>query len=419
MSILDQIANPRMADIAGALDIRQKRLEKDEEKRKEIRLGQLISQALPGIKKDSPLYEMARDHPREFSAVAKAFGIPLSDGERMQRFVDDTEVLYTLAQRDPKDAFDYALNLAEERRQSGQDTQQLDMFIDSVRNDPQAGMTSLFLTRKLLNRDEEIQDRKLDMESRALDIQEKRLSQDAVESSNQYLTPIQASNGVYAFDHRSGNMRLALDDNGNPVIAAQSDVDLQSNLTREKTKSKEQAQNTEKYKENLFESINSNSRMLNKYRFAIKQLDEGAETGPVINRLPNLREQSVLVDVIRKEIGMEILGSGLLGVNPTDRDVEFALATSIPDNLRPDALRREIQRRSDILEDLNTAQEEYYRLIDEEGFTKGDILKMAKQKRQSSPAGATPGIAPKEVTEKSNKDRIAELRERLKLNGSR
>jgi hypothetical protein len=169
------------------------------------------------------------------------------------------------------------------------------------------------------------------------------------------------------------------------------------------TVAKKDAEDIVKYKSTLFDSINSNSRMLSKYNFAIKQLDNGAETGPVIRALPNLREQSVLVDVVRKEIGMEILGSGLLGVNPTDRDVDFALTTAIPDNLRPDALKRELERRGSILQDLNAAQEEYYRLIEDEGMTKGDILKLAKQKRESaksSPSGATPGIAPSSVTSK-------------------
>jgi hypothetical protein len=156
----------------------------------------------------------------------------------------------------------------------------------------------------------------------------------------------------------------------------------------EKT-AEESAKNIEKYKETLFDSINSNSRLVNKYKFAIKQLDNGAETGAIINKLPNLREQNVLIDVVRKEIGMEVLGSGLLGVNPTDRDVEFALTTSIPDNLRPDALKRELERRSSVLEDINAAQEEYYRLIDEEGYTKGDILRMAKQKRMQADQGGS------------------------------
>lgn len=176
MSILDQIANPKMADIVGALDARQQRIDRDEAKRKEIRMGQLIAQSLPHLKEGSPLREMAETMPREFSAFAKAAGIPLNDGERMQQFVNDTETLYTLAKNDPKEAFDYALNLSEERKEAGLNTAQIDKFIEGMREDPQRTMTGLFMTRKILNRDEEIRDRKLGLEERALDIQEKRIN---------------------------------------------------------------------------------------------------------------------------------------------------------------------------------------------------------------------------------------------------
>jgi len=139
------------------------------------------------------------------------------------------------------------------------------------------------------------------------------------------------------------------------------------------------------FKGKLFDSINSGARTLNKYNFAIDQIDKGAESGPVMKLLPNLREQTILVDVIRKEIGMEILGSGALGVNPTDKDVTLAMDSAIPESLSPKALKSELQRRAKVLQDLNTAQEKYYDLI-EQGYTKGDILKMAKEQRATKEA---------------------------------
>lgn len=151
MSILDQIANPQMADIAGALDIRQQRLDRDEAKRKEIRMGQLIAEAIPSLKKDSPLYEIAVTNPNGFAAFAKATGIPLNAGDRMQEFANDTEMLYTLAQDDPRAAFEYAMELSEERKASGRDAPQLDRFISGMREDPQRTMTGLFVMQRSLN----------------------------------------------------------------------------------------------------------------------------------------------------------------------------------------------------------------------------------------------------------------------------
>lgn len=177
MSILGAIANPQMADIAGALDVRQQRIDRDEAKRREIRMGQLIAEALPNITPGSPLHEMALNNPREFSAFAKATGVPLNDGERMQQFANDTGMLYTLAQDDPRAAFDYAMQLSEQRKASGLDTAQIDRFIEGMREDPQRTMTGLFLTYRSLNRDDAIKDRQLDLQERGLDIQESRLSQ--------------------------------------------------------------------------------------------------------------------------------------------------------------------------------------------------------------------------------------------------
>lgn len=151
MSILGAIANPQMADIAGALDIRQKRLDADEAKRKEIRMGQLIAEALPNIRPDSPLYEMAQTSPREFAVFAKALGIPLNAGDKMQEMANDVGMLYTLAQDSPEAAFQQALDIKDERNQAGMETPQLDKWIEGMREDPQRGMTALFLMHRSIN----------------------------------------------------------------------------------------------------------------------------------------------------------------------------------------------------------------------------------------------------------------------------
>lgn len=175
MSILDQIANPQMADIVGALDVRQQRLDRDEARRKEIRMGQLIAEALPNIKEGSALYEMATTNPSGFAAFAKATGIPLNSGERMQEFANDTEMLYTLAQDDPRAAMEYAMEVSEQRKEAGRESPQMDKFIAGMREDPMRTMTGLFTMRRAMNRGEEIENRKLDQQDRALDIQEARM----------------------------------------------------------------------------------------------------------------------------------------------------------------------------------------------------------------------------------------------------
>jgi len=182
MGILDQIAQPQMADIVGALDIRQKRLDADEAKRKEIRMGQLIAEAIPNLKPGSTLERMAKDDPKNFMLVTKAFGIPLNAGDQAQQLADDIDTLYQAAQTDPKDAYDRAIQLKAERNAKGLETPQIDKFLEGMEDDPQRTMTGLFVSHRSLNQEEydkrEMMKRKMDQEDRSLDIQEKRINTD-------------------------------------------------------------------------------------------------------------------------------------------------------------------------------------------------------------------------------------------------
>lgn len=175
MSILGAIANPQMADIGGALDARQARLDRDEARRKEIRAGQLIAEALPNIKAGSALHELATNSPQQFALVAKALGVPLNAGDQLQELTDDVANMYTRAQADPSAALEYAHVVKEQRNKAGRETPQLDKFLAAAAQDPATAMTGLFVMHRALNRDEAVEDRRLDQQDRALDIQEGRM----------------------------------------------------------------------------------------------------------------------------------------------------------------------------------------------------------------------------------------------------
>ncbi|HEX9595600.1 MAG TPA: hypothetical protein VF982_01880 [Anaerolineales bacterium] len=152
MSIMDQIANPQMADIAGALDYRQRRLDAEDQKRKDIRLGQLVAEAVPNLKPGSVLHELALESPKEFALFAKAAGVPLNSGEQMQQLADDTALLYTTAQSDPYSAIETAQQLKADRNAAGQETPQIDRWLETVEQDPAMGFTALFTMHRSINR---------------------------------------------------------------------------------------------------------------------------------------------------------------------------------------------------------------------------------------------------------------------------
>ena len=84
--ILGAIANPQLADVAGALDYRRAQMDKDEQKRKELRMNQLIAQAIPNMAEDSPVRKIFEEDPKAGAMLSKMIGIPLNDGEAWEKF---------------------------------------------------------------------------------------------------------------------------------------------------------------------------------------------------------------------------------------------------------------------------------------------------------------------------------------------
>ena len=106
--ILGAIANPQLADVAGALDYRRAQIDKDEAKRKELRMNQLIAQAIPNMAADSPIREIFENDPKMGAAISKAYGIPLNDGEAWEKMRSNVAQLHSLAKADPRMAIERA-----------------------------------------------------------------------------------------------------------------------------------------------------------------------------------------------------------------------------------------------------------------------------------------------------------------------
>lgn len=410
--ILGAIANPQLADVAGALDYRRAQMDKDEAKRKELRMNQFIAQAIPNMAADSPVRKIFEDDPKTGAMLSKMMGIPLNDGEAWEKFRGNVAQLHSLAKVDPRMAIERANAIKAENDRLGIVDQPLNRWVGSVNSamekGDQDGVITQFNALGVMN--DNLNPVKADVISaekkEEFRIKEKELdwkmSQPEGGGEN---AGVQSSNilddGTVIQVLKSGGTRV-VDPAGN-VLSGQSRADaikaaqnygaeIQSARAGGRTAATETAKDVSKYKATLFDSINNGNRTLNKYEMAIEQIDKGAESGPVMKMLPSLQDSTLLVDTIRKDIGMEIIGSGVLGVNPTDADVKLAMEVAIPEGLRPDVLKKEIKRRAQVINDLNSAQREYYKMLDS-GKTKGDILKMAEEKRanKSDGGGSTIG----------------------------
>mgnify|MGYP006339820919 FL=1 len=391
--ILGAIANPQLADVAGALDYRRAQMDKDEAKRKDLRMNQLIAQAIPNMAADSPVRKIFEEDPKTGAMLSKMIGIPLNDGEAWEKFRGNVAQLHSLAKADPRMAIERANAIKAENDRLGIVDEPLNKWVGAINSamekGDQDGIVTQFNALGVMNdnlnpvkADVISAEKQAELDLKREEFEWKKANPNAGVAGG--LSPkdvVMTPNGAYVFDKRTGGFSKGLDESGNPIIGANYDPTLKRNLSSAGAEGAATGKDIVDYKGKLFDSINSGARTLNKYNFAINQIDKGAESGPVMKLLPNLKEQTILVDVIRKEIGMEILGSGALGVNPTDKDVTLAMDSAIPENLSPKALKAELQRRASVLQDLNAAQEKYYELI-ESGKTKGDILKMAKAKRE-------------------------------------
>jgi hypothetical protein len=83
-------------------------MDKDEAKRKELRMNQLIAQAIPNMAADSPVRRIFEEDPKTGAMLSKMMGIPLNDGEAWEKFRGNVAQLHSLAKTDPRMAIERA-----------------------------------------------------------------------------------------------------------------------------------------------------------------------------------------------------------------------------------------------------------------------------------------------------------------------
>lgn len=72
---------------------------------------------------------------------------------------------------------------------------------------------------------------------------------------------------------------------------------------------------------------------------AIEAIDAGAETGPIVSKLPSIQESSIKLDNIQKAMGLDVIGTATFGAL-SKGELDLALSKAIPTGLKPQALRR-------------------------------------------------------------------------------
>lgn len=135
--LLGQIANSNMADIAGALDYRQKKMQEDEARRKEIKVQQVVGKALStGLREGSVLHELAMNDPARYMVVSKALGVDPANGAEGMSMMNDISSIYGHTITSVEDGLGYVQSLIKSRSELGLDTTRLQSLVDMGTENP-------------------------------------------------------------------------------------------------------------------------------------------------------------------------------------------------------------------------------------------------------------------------------------------
>lgn len=190
--LLGQIANPQMADIAGALDYRQKKMQEDEARRKEIKFQQIAGKALStGLKEGSILHELAMNDPARYLVVAKSLGVDPSNGAEGMSVVDDISSIYGQTVQGVENGLGYVESLIKTRGELGLDTSRLQALYDQGKENPTIFKNTIDLMQKTFNPSQGMtpyQSAQLDLEKRKLDLKEKGVGETSTSDQKNWET---------------------------------------------------------------------------------------------------------------------------------------------------------------------------------------------------------------------------------------
>ena len=193
--LLSQIANPQMADIAGAIDFRQKRLQEEQQRQKDAKMKELMGQAIPHLREGSVLQQMAQEDPERFMMFTKAVGIPIDQAGQIDQMSKDVRQISKIMATDPEGAISYADSLAAEREKMGLDTTKIRGWVDLARTDSGKAGRAMTMLDQTLNSDliaaEKEAARKVEMENKKFGLDERQVA--AQEKRANSMTPFEAA----------------------------------------------------------------------------------------------------------------------------------------------------------------------------------------------------------------------------------
>jgi hypothetical protein len=110
---------------------------------------------------------------------------------------------------------------------------------------------------------------------------------------------------------------------------------------------------------------------------AIRLIDEGAKSGPILSKLPSIRKSSIELDTLQKKLGLDVISSTTFGAL-SEGEREFALSTALPSTLKPQDLKLWLQRKKITQEKLIAQLQDASVFLGTPGNTISDFIELKK-----------------------------------------
>jgi len=133
-----------------------------------------------------------------------------------------------------------------------------------------------------------------------------------------------------------------------------------------------------------FDSLKGVRKTIANMNDAIATLDKGAETGPIISKLPSFRQAAIELDNIKGRMGLDVVGATTFGAL-SESELKFALDVALPDSLEPAALKDWLTRKKEAQTKLSDELRKAASFLGTPGNTIADYI--AQQEEKSAARG--------------------------------
>jgi hypothetical protein len=110
------------------------------------------------------------------------------------------------------------------------------------------------------------------------------------------------------------------------------------------------------------------------YEGIIRNIDEGADTGFIMSKLPVLNEATASLRSAANQLGITVINSATFGAL-SEKELALALSTEIPQNLGPKELRVYVQNKYQAQAKLANAIRGKARTLSQSGMTYSEYIR--------------------------------------------